>query len=268
MKSFYLTSARFIVEICFHPTENPEYRNLFMDNIALHFSKQKIRKPSRKPDGRIDIFFETNIDTIKNDQNKRTYTYFYKSTSPTHLSTHYGISLFHFQLVLRDLLQSLLESNGGFFIHASTALINEKAYIFMGASGAGKSTIISLIDNCKKLADDVGIVRPNGKGAYLFYQTLFKEKFNDSTILTSGAKIGGVFFLKKSRKTYILPIKNSLLILSLLKSQLWPNKIGATALKNLKNYVVDKKYFSYLYFEKKRGAISKVIDEYSTTIAA
>lgn len=63
--------------------------------------------------------------------------------------------------VLRILHSLLLAREGGFLIHAASAVRDGRAYIFAGVSGAGKTTISRLAPlDVKLLTDEISYVRP------------------------------------------------------------------------------------------------------------
>lgn len=66
--------------------------------------------------------------------------------------------------VLRILHTLLLARQGGFLLHAASAIRNDKAFLFFGRSGAGKTTIIrSAPRDATLLTDEVSYVRREGE---------------------------------------------------------------------------------------------------------
>lgn len=71
--------------------------------------------------------------------------------------------------VLRILHSVLLASEGGFLLHAASAVRNGCAYIFSGVSGAGKTTICRLAPpDVILLTDEISYIRPSGDGYHAF----------------------------------------------------------------------------------------------------
>lgn len=71
--------------------------------------------------------------------------------------------------VLRMLHSLVLASEGGFLLHASSAIRNGKAFLFSGVSGAGKTTIIRLApDDSLLLTDEISYVRRTSSGFCAF----------------------------------------------------------------------------------------------------
>lgn len=67
--------------------------------------------------------------------------------------------------VLRILHSLILAGEGGFLVHAASAVRNDCAFLFAGVSGAGKTTISRLAPgNVELLTDEISYVRPAGPG--------------------------------------------------------------------------------------------------------
>ena len=80
------------------------------------------------------------------------------------LTSYYHISISQFQFILRNVIQILLTENNGFILHASACVIDGKASLFTGFSGAGKSTVIKLLKTkYPALADDTVIIQKKGE---------------------------------------------------------------------------------------------------------
>lgn len=66
--------------------------------------------------------------------------------------------------VLRILHSLLLTRNGGFLLHAASAIRNGRAFAFSGVSGAGKTTIASLAPaDVTLLTDEISYIRRKSK---------------------------------------------------------------------------------------------------------
>jgi hypothetical protein len=78
--------------------------------------------------------------------------------------------------VLRVLLTRLLLPSPGFLLHAATVVRDGKAYVFMGRSGAGKSTVASLSRRGSVLTDEISLLR-RIEGTWYAYGTPFWGEF-------------------------------------------------------------------------------------------
>jgi hypothetical protein len=75
--------------------------------------------------------------------------------------------------VLRILHSLFLARQGGFLVHAASAVRNGRAFIFAGVSGAGKTTLSRLAPpDAEVLTDEISYVRPSESG-YVAFGTPF-----------------------------------------------------------------------------------------------
>lgn len=125
--------------------------------------------------------------------------------------------------VVRNILRRYLK-NKGFFLHCSANLLENKfAIIFLGNSGAGKTTVSNLLNKkYKKIIDDVAIIIKKNNFFYI-YQTPFTEK-NIFVKKNKGYKIKSVFILKKNNFFTIYKEHNHIRNLFKLLKQLWIDK--------------------------------------------
>jgi hypothetical protein len=98
--------------------------------------------------------------------------------------------------VLRIVHSLILAREGGFLVHAASAIRNGKSFIFSGVSGAGKTTISRLAPtDVTLLTDEVSFVRREGFQYFAcgtpFAGELARVGANQS------AALGGLFFLEK-----------------------------------------------------------------------
>jgi len=97
------------------------------------------------------------------------------------------------------------------FLHASGVFINNHAYLFIGKSGSGKSTICKLLKNTTTIHDDSIVVRK--KRNFLVYPG-FRFRNEAYYNLKKPKKLKKILFIKKSNKNKVekLPLKDSLSI--------------------------------------------------------
>lgn len=121
--------------------------------------------------------------------------------------------------VLRILHTLILASRGGFLIHAASAIRNERAFLFAGVSGAGKTTISRLAPpGVTLLTDEISYVRKDDKYSACgtpFAGELAKPGENVS------APINAVFLLHKGPSHGIEPIAPADALRSLLRNVLF-----------------------------------------------
>ncbi len=103
------------------------------------------------------------------------------------------------------LLARLLADRSGCYLHSDGIKIDEEGYLFVGHSGAGKSTIATLLqDKGEILCDDRMIVRKWQDG----YQIHGNWSHGTLPIVSaSSAPLKGIFFLEQSQTNQIIPVE-------------------------------------------------------------
>lgn len=108
--------------------------------------------------------------------------------------------------VLRIVHTLLLARQGGFLLHAASAIKNGRAFLFSGLSGAGKTTISRLAPpEVTLLTDEVSYVRPEGEG-YRAFGTPFAGELAKVGENVS-APVAAVYLLEKGTENAIEPLK-------------------------------------------------------------
>lgn len=250
MKPLYLSIAGFNIAIFFHPTEDPFLIEKYTRERIKNFYPGFVSKGEvKKIDFFIDYFYKTSFEVVLKQKQKNFYVNFYKETKSDRFETYYHISDNQFQIILRAVIQKLLSRNRGLIFHASASLINNKACIFLGASSAGKSTTVNLVDpKFKPLADDSIIIKFEQNRPF-FYQTPFIEKNFHIEKYSKRYDLGGFFFLKKSKKLVLERISDKEKALKLLFKQLLTDRPALKAQTPILMRLIDKfKNFYILKF--------------------
>jgi len=81
-------------------------------------------------------------------------------------------AVYSFDSFLRILYSLILVQEGGFLLHAASVVKHGRGYIFMGRSGAGKSTIAGYSTQYEVLSDEISLIKKVGD-QYLLYSTPF-----------------------------------------------------------------------------------------------
>lgn len=263
MNHFFITLGEFNIKITFEEIN---------DSAFLYFNERKeieifaylknfvIFKIPKHINFEIVFTNNPNEGTIRINQNNKEYVPIFEMVSGKKIFTYYQISLMQFEIVLKKALYALLEKNRGFVIHSSSVKIGRTAYIFMGKSGAGKSTIAQLLDKkYQALSDDITFLRKINSKYYIF-QTPFREKAWWIKKNTSLYELKNAFFINKSQIFEIKKITNQDFISAGVLSQLAaaqgnPKNIFKEALSLTKNFG----NFYNLYFDKDGDKIVKLI---------
>lgn len=122
--------------------------------------------------------------------------------------------------VLRIVHTLLLARQGGFLVHAASAIRGGKAFLFAGVSGAGKTTISRLAPpDTTLLTDEISYVRREAN-QYLACGTPFAGELGRAGENVS-APLCGVFLLEKGLQNRIEPLVDAEAIRRLLRNILF-----------------------------------------------
>lgn len=195
---------------------------------------------------KIQLKSDSEINFIRKKNNL--YFFFYHEFNkqilvPYHIGTNY------FDLLIKLILIKNLKN--GFLIHSSSVLINNRAYIFLGKSGSGKSTIVTFLKRISKVfSDDLSLIKKDQDNQMYIFPNPFDKRI---IIPRTNMKypIMFFFFIKKSPKTEIKKIdsledfvSNFLPQISLYKRA---NKIFNIPFNCLNQIYINSYYF---YFKK------------------
>ncbi len=176
----------------------------------------------RKRPEKIDytITFLRSEELFVSVKGKQTHFRLYEQVGPKNIHTYYHISRIQFMLILRTIIEQLLEKKG-FVIHCSSCVIKDKAWIFTGEQGAGKSTIVSLLkEDFPTLADDRGYIRKE-EGKWYFYQGFFLDRNGNFLKKSTKYQLAGICFLRRSSQCHMDHISSKGEVLELFLKQIW-----------------------------------------------
>jgi len=108
----------------------------------------------------------------------------------------------------------------GCFIHAAALVKHGEGYLFLGDSGAGKSTVIDLCPGFEVYSDDAPILRKEGGQVLIspspFHQ-LRPQRDLQKELCQQSAQLHTLFFLHKDRRVYLKDIPENVAIAALIK---------------------------------------------------
>jgi hypothetical protein len=122
--------------------------------------------------------------------------------------------------VLRITHSLILASEGGFLVHAASAVKNGRSHLFAGVSGAGKTTLTRCApSDVTVLTDEISYVRRSGS-AYRAYGTPFAGELARSGENIS-APLHTLFLLEKGPENRIEPVSTKDAALTLMRHVLF-----------------------------------------------
>lgn len=269
----YLKIAGFFLKINFRTRNDAanKIKRHFLSNYKSFILKKKIKKVNysielierdNKKEISINQFLKTENNVLirlysirtKNDSLIKLYS---EDKKRKKISIMLPVSSDEIEFILRHIFYKLLKANHSFFMHLAAVIHKGEAYLFLGDSKAGKSTLVKLLKKYMlPICDDRGIIKKE-KDLYYLYQSQYKEK-NSYQKNSNGFKINKIFFLKKSINFKIqkIPSINLTLLLKYVANQALINKNS----KDLFNFIFQhKEKFYYLYFSNKDKDLAKKI---------
>jgi len=109
-------------------------------------------------------------------------------------------------LALRTVYSKLFWHKKGLLLHCAGIIKDNRAYLFIGPSGAGKTTVVKKSKNFSLLSDDMVGIRKVGK-EFIAVATpwgSYQGEFLQTNKLSS--PIGFIYFLKKDKKMFLRKI--------------------------------------------------------------
>ncbi len=252
----YLRIAEFYIQVTLNKIDWVYGQRYFDSHIRTYF-KGFVQETKPKNIDATILFdsFEKPGNILKKKNTSKYVELFSRNNSI--YRTNYGISIFHFQLILREILENLLIKNDGLLLHASASFIQKQVFIFLGPSEAGKSTIHTLLSKkYRSLADDSIILRKQ-KDNYIVYQTPFQEKTTWIQKDSNPYPLGKICILQKAHHNYLRSISNRNQLTKIVIEQLWMDvKRSKKSIRTVTEFLLSYKNFFRLGFMNNHEIVS------------
>jgi len=186
------------------------------------------------------------------------FTYCYNIHGST-VATTYNIGPVQLIYLISALVRNSIHKKSAFLLHSSAVIKNNKALLFIGPSGIGKSTVATLLKD--KFADDLIAVKEEEQ-FYDAYTGPYMEKDITEKDL-NGYEIRAVYFLKRLNTFSIDKIIDKTEALQLLSSQLFTQKkYLKSQYKLLVKFVNNFDSFYHLSFLIDKEGFNKFISKF------
>ena len=257
IKVSYFQIAGFIIKFVFYPCSSflntQDNTQIFIEEAFQEFLLEEINKKYFKADYTIEFHHREMFNMLFKDKGQYLLI---SEGNKRKVKTFYDISFAQLTNLLTRVVNELLALDG-FIIHSSAICKNNLAYLFLGQSGAGKSTIISLLKKkYTPLADDSVIIRKK-QNKFFLYQIPVKEKPDFIYKSKNKYAIKKIYFLKKSKELKVEKIKNKEKILTKIMRQFWIEKPNKNQVKLMLDFIA-KNDFYFLYFPKNETLVNNL----------
>ena len=261
--SLFLSIADCNLELSFEQGENNYYADKLQKEVRQHFAGFLFNHKPRQVDGKIILENTFIIDSLKANENQKLafYQKLFTASGKYTLTANSMLSLYELEIVIRHLVEKLLIGRG-LCLHASGVVYNNEAYLFLGPSGVGKSTIVRLLKNrnIQPIADDSLYLVKKSK-AYFVYQTTMHDKEQKVPKNKTAYKLGRIFFLQQSPEFSLETLKNKTTILKALLSQVWMHEENvAQTVRQITDLLKGAAPFQTLAFAKNKSRLKKLFE--------
>lgn len=273
MKTLYLNISDCIIKLVFYNCSFPGEKERLIEVVSGHYAGFIVQKPRQQADYTVKIIDSTTEISFFNKENGNGYMFFYHRESARVFETYYYVSIFQIQSLLFDMLLEYLDRTEGFIMHASANSMGGKAAIFLGKSGAGKSTIMTLLNpRFPAIASDSIVIKKSG-GDYYAYQTPFFEKETWVKRKTGRIPISRLFFLHKSKRCRVEKAGGEGDILNKVIQQVVKHeKKEGDMVNRVMKFIAEKPLFYQLYFPKDAEVVisffSRLFSSFSSLTAS
>lgn len=107
---------------------------------------------------------------------------------------------------LRSAVALLAYQRGGLLIHGAALLEDGQAYLFIGQSGSGKTTVVGLSRHAVALGDDLVVVRPELQGWTVYGTPFWNGETKTRQGQTASGPLAGIYKLIQDRDVYLAPM--------------------------------------------------------------
>lgn len=203
MKFYFINVAGFNFRLQFFGSRFKYAQSKLMHDVLKHYHSFLIKKIPHRIDFYIDFIWENDVKILFIEKEKENFINFARYKTNNRICCYYRMTIIEFHILFADILLKLFDNYNGFIAHASAILKDDQAFIFLGLSGAGKSTIVKLLsDKYQVLADDSVIIRKLNNEYYLFQTPFFEKEFNFKKNI-NGFPLKKIFLLSKSKHTFL-----------------------------------------------------------------
>jgi len=259
LQTIFLQIGGTPLEIRFGKYKNGYFHSLFMKEWRRIFNKYIVHASPLSSQNVINVVEDAGLYFHEEDK-KITLTIAH--ISKRKITTFYHLGIKQFCRIVAQLVFKELIKNNGLYLHGSAIQTSHGAVIFLGKSGAGKSTISILLSHkYPVLADDQLFIMCKSN-RYYFYQSFIPESNPHIGPSTKMIPIWRVFFIKQSKLLSIEHISSKTKIYKWISPELFTTFKDATkSNKNLIRFIKNEDLFFTYAFPKNQKMLTSSFQE-------
>lgn len=248
-QKYFLEVAGFVIRVVFEKSEQVEFKRIRINQFLQVYEKSGFLIKETN-DKKIDFslywgsYIREEVYDTGNDEER----FFlvgrrYLKEKKYYLSMM--SSLVYFQFVLKEVLNRLLLNSGGFMMHGSGAVNNERELsLFLGHSGDGKTTTQRmLVDNDYEFfCDDVFLVRKMGNEWNFFSPPFIEKEYLPKAGEYKNARL---FLVEKDRSAKVSKAGSGAKLFSKILELVWfvEEKVSKNAMENISIFVKENEIY-------------------------
>lgn len=148
----FFTIAGVVFKICFEETEYPYEKDILEGEIRRIYGAKKHISISS-----VDWNIVISSSTVRYKKTSHVYFSYWYAIHGSTISTTYNIGPVQLIFLIGALFRESIHKNSTFLLHSSAVIKNNKALLFIGPSGTGKSTASNILND--KFADDLVAIK-------------------------------------------------------------------------------------------------------------
>jgi len=258
-KSIHILFHEFHVKMIFHKTDLVNQRDILFNSIHRYYAC--IGNSNQKPDITLEVVDDAQFGLYtKKADNRTTYYEEIALYKKSHMLVSYNTSASQIIHLIYHHLQKISITKKLIPIHASAVIIHGKLVLFIGNSGAGKSTISKMFGPNNHFADEQVYLKIHNKkiwglpNFFLEKNIIIQDKKNPI-----GYEIGSILQLTKSTSNLFKPLPTLEFIHQFITPRLLVNKYEKKTVQLYKKIcelmISNTITYGVLYFTKSKKTV-------------
>lgn len=206
----------------FHTNKKPKFFIHIMCNKSNFLKQSKIkliRDPHCRNELHTKIYYNSKELKMKETKNS---SYLFLKINPYDKKTRRLVRSYIETVVIKRIV-----SSNSIVFHSSAGAFNKKSVVFLGSCNEGKSTLLKRLvknNNFTPINEDLNVFIIKNKKIKVY--PFFRFQKRNFLISNNSFDLNSLFFIKKSKKTFVRKLKKKEIISFLNARQIYPGSIN------------------------------------------